>query len=61
MNTYFIRLDDAAYKVVGDKMFLDGSYLYVYAGDDANGHDMRGMFKADKVIDARMCTGRDGA
>ena len=49
MNTYFIRLDDVAYEVTGEKMFLDGAYLYVYAGDD-----MHGMFLAAKVIDARM-------
>ena len=49
MNTYFIRLDDVAYEVQGDKMFLDGAYLYVYAGDD-----MHGMFLAAKVIDARL-------
>ena len=49
MNTYFIRLDDAAYEVTGEKMFLDGDCLYIYAGDD-----MRGMFKAEKVLDARM-------
>jgi hypothetical protein len=49
MNTYFIRLDDAAYKVVGDKMFLDGSYLYVYAGEE-----LRGMFRAERIVDARI-------
>ena len=49
MNTYFIRLDDVAYEVTGDKMFLDGDYLYIYSGEN-----MRGMFKAAKVLDARM-------
>ena len=49
MNTYFIRLDDAAYEVQGDKMFLDGAYLYVYASED-----LHGMFLAEKVLDARM-------
>ena len=53
MNTYFIRLDDVAYEVQGDKMFLDGAYLYVYAGDD-----MHGMFLAAKVIDARLAKSR---
>ena len=49
MNTYFIRLDDVAYQVTGDKMFLDGAYLFVYAGDE-----LRGMFLVAKVIDARL-------
>ena len=56
MNTYFIRLDDVAYEVQGDKMFLDGAYLYVYAGDD-----MHGMFLAAKVIDARLVRSRKEA
>lgn len=53
MNIYFIRLDDAAYEVLGDKMFLDGAYLYVYACED-----LRGMFLAAKVLDARLAKSR---
>ena len=56
MNHYFIRLDDAGYLVDGDKMFLDGDYLYVYAGEE-----LRGMFRAERIVDARLVTGRDGA
>ena len=48
MNIYFIRLDDAAYEVLGDKMFLDGDYLYIYKGEE-----LRAMFRADIVIEAR--------
>lgn len=56
MNIYFIRLDDAAYEVLGDKMFLDGEYLYVYACED-----LRGMFLAAKVLDARLVRSRKEA
>ena len=49
MNTYFIRLDDVAYEVQGEKMFLDGAYLFVYAGEE-----LRGMFRAERIVDARI-------
>lgn len=48
MTIYWVRVDGGQYNIVGDKMFIDGDYLYIYKGEE-----LRAMFRADIVIEAR--------
>jgi hypothetical protein len=49
MSIYWVRVDGGQYNVVGDKMFLDGDYLYIYKGEE-----LRAMFRTDIVLEARL-------
>jgi hypothetical protein len=53
MYRFFIQTQNATSIITGEKMFVDGDYLFVYSGED-----LIGMFKADAVIDAHRTEGK---
>ena len=50
---FFIKTTESTSIITGDKMFVDGDYLFVYLGEE-----LYGMFKADAIIDAHRTEAR---
>ena len=50
---FFIKTTETTSIIKGEKMFLDGTHLYVYDGET-----LMGMFKADAIVDAHRTEGK---
>ena len=50
---YFIKTTETTSIINGEKMFIDGDYLYVY-----NEEELVGMYLQDAIIDAHRTEGR---